>query len=181
MIPILDFVTLAQADMIRETADKFGFSWWLFLSQALSFIIVAALLQKFAYKPILQVLEERRKQIREGLENADKIKQQLADAEVRYQEILNKANADAQRMIDEARVSSSALAERRAQQAISEAEQIVAKAQEATRMEHDRMLTDLKRELGRLVVETTSKVTGKVLTPDDHRRISEETARHATA
>ncbi len=163
-------------DMARETAETFGFTWPLFLSQLLSFIIVAILLQKFAYKPILTVLEERRERIKEGLENADKIKRQLAEAEVRYQEILTKANTEAQKMLDEARASAGALAERRTQQAIVDAEQIIVKAKEATVIEHDRMLTELKREVGRLVLDTTSKVTGKILTPEDQRRISEETA-----
>src|SRR5205823_3989352 len=112
---------------------------------------------------------------------AEKIKQQLADAEKRYQEILTKANTEAQRMIDEARASASAVAERRTQQAISEAEGILAKAREATQLEHERMLSQLKREVGRLVVDTTSKVTGKVLTTEDQQRISEETARQVAA
>lgn len=167
--------------MVRDTAEKFGFNPWLFFSQCISFAIVAFLLQKFAYKPIINVLEERRQRIKEGLENADKIKQQLADAERRYQEILTNANSEAQKMIEEARASAGAVAERRTQQAISEAEGIIAKAREATQLEHDRMLNELKREVGRLVIDTTSKVTGKVLTSDDQRRISEETARQVAA
>ncbi len=172
---------LAQAgggivDSAKETAQAFGFEWPLFLSQCISFAIVAFLLQKFAYKPIVTILEERRQRIAEGLANAEKIKRELAEAEKRYQEILDKANTEAQRMIDEARASASAVAERRTQQAISEAEGIIAKAREATELEHDRMLSELKREVGRLVLDTTSKVTGKVLTDDDQRRISEETA-----
>ena len=79
-------------------------------------------------------------------------------------------------MIEEARASAAAVGERRTQQAIAEAEQIIAKAHEATRIEHDRMLADLKREVGRLVIDTTTRVSGKVLTSDDQRRISEETA-----
>ena len=154
----------------------FGFDWWMFLSQCISFIIVCFLLQKFAYKPILNVLEERRERIAEGLANAEKIKQQLADAEVRYNEILTRANADAQKMLDEAKAGAAALSERKTQQAISEAEQIIVKAREAAVAEHDRMLTELKREVGRLVINTTTKVTGKILTPEDQRRISEETA-----
>lgn len=167
--------------MIKETALTFGFNWSLFFSQAISFMIVCFLLQRFAYKPILQVLAERRRQIKEGLENAEKIKQQLAESEVRYAEILAKANADAQKLIEEARASSSALAERRQQQAVSEAEQIIAKAREATALEHDRILGELKREVGRLIVDTTAKVTGKVLTSEDQKRLSEEAARQANA
>jgi F-type H+-transporting ATPase subunit b len=158
-------------------ADTFGWNPWLFLSQVISFTIVALLLRRFAYKPILQVLEERRQQIAEGLLNAEKIKQQLAEAEQRHAEILAKANAQAQKMIDEARESSSHIAERKRQEAVIAAEQILAKAREASAIEHERTMTELKRELGRLVVNTTAKVTGKVLTPDDQRRLQEEASR----
>ena len=152
-------------DILRETAETFGWNWKLFLSQVISFCIVAFLLQRFAYKPILAVLEERRRKIEEGQLNAEKIKKELAEAEKRYQEIVAKANADAQKMIDEARESAAHLSERKQQEAITAAEQIIAKAREAAAIEHDRTMESLKRELGRLVVDTTAKVTGKVLTP----------------
>jgi len=165
------------SEMLHDTAETFGWNWQLFLSQVASFCIVAFLLRRFAYKPILAVLEERRRRIEEGQLNAEKIKKQLAEAEARYAEILTKANAEAQKMIDQARESSAHLAERKQQEAIAAAEQIIAKAREATAIEHERTMESLKRELGRLVVDTTAKVTGKVLTPEDQRRLQEETAR----
>src|ERR1700719_4750976 len=168
-------------ETIRDTAETFGWNWQLFLSQVISFCIVAFLLRRFAYKPILTVLEERRRKIEEGQLNAEKIKKELAEAEKRYQEILAKANADAQKMIDEARESSAHLAERKEQEAIAAAEQILAKAREASALEHERTMAELKRELGHLVVETTAKVTGKVLTSDDQRRLQEEAARQLAA
>jgi len=164
-------------DLARETGEQFGFDWWIFLSQIISFCLVAWLLQRFAYKPILGVLEERRQRIAEGLLNADKIKQQLAEAEQRYQEILTKGNSEAQKMIDEARASAGVIAERKQQEAIVAAEQILAKAREASALEHERTMSQLKRELGRLVIDTTAKVTGKVLTSDDQRRLQEEASR----
>src|SRR5437667_3465252 len=164
-------------DILRETAETFGWNWKLFLSQVISFCIVAFLLQRFAYKPILAILEERRRKIEEGQLNAEKIRKELAEAEKRYQEILAKANANAQRMIDEARESSAHLAERKQQEATATAEQILAKAKEAAALEHERQMQNLKRELGRLVVDTTAKVTGKVLTPEDEKRLQEEAAR----
>ena len=167
--------------MLRDTADTFGWNVWLFLSQVVSFVIVAFLLRRFAYKPILTVLEERRQRIAEGLLNADKIKQQLAEAEQRYQEILAKGNGEAQKMIDEARASAGVIAERKQQEAIAAAEQILAKAREASVLEHERTMSQLKRELGRLVIDTTAKVTGKVLTPDDQRRLQEEASRQVSA
>lgn len=164
-------------DILRETADTFGWNWKLFLSQVISFCIVAFLLRRFAYKPILAVLEDRRRKIEEGQLNAEKIRKELAEAEKRYQEIVAKANADAQRMIDEARESAAHLSERRQQEAIAAAEQILVKAKEAAALEHERQMQSLKRELGRLVVDTTAKVTGKVLTSDDQKRLQEEAAR----
>src|SRR5437588_12896508 len=122
-------LVLAQAgggilDYAKQTAIQFGFEWPLFLSQAISFVIVALLLTRFAYKPILAVLEERRRRIEEGLLNAEKIKKQLAEAEQRYADILAKANAEAQKMIDETRESSAHLAERKQQEATAAAKQI---------------------------------------------------------
>src|SRR5713226_7733473 len=174
---IIAAVTGGVTDILRETADTFGWNWQLFLSQVISFAIVAFLLRRFAYKPILAVLEDRRRRIEEGLINADKIKKELAEAEKRYQEIVAKANAAAQKMIDEARESSAHLAERKQQEAIAAAEQIIAKARESAALEHERTMESMKRELGRLVVETTAKVTGKVLTSDDQKRLQEEAAR----
>ena len=167
----------AITDIARDTGETFGFNLWMFLSQVISFVIVAILLRHFAYKPVLKVLEERQQRIAEGLLNAEKIKTQLAEAEERYAEILAKANAQAQKMIDEARESAGHVAERKQQEAVAAAEQIVAKAREASAIEHDRTMMQLKRELGRLVVDTTAKVTGKVLTGDDQRRLQEEATR----
>jgi F-type H+-transporting ATPase subunit b len=162
------------SDMLRDTAETFGWNPRLFFSQVISFVIVALLLRRFAYKPILNVLEERRRSIEEGQLNAEKIKRQLDEAEKRYSEILAKANAEAQKMIDEARESSAHLAERKQQEAIAAAEQIIAKAREASAIEHERTMDSLKQELGRLVIDTTAKVTGKVLTPEDQQRLQEE-------
>ena len=176
----MNIAILAASDigeMVRETGEKFGWDLKIFLSQVISFIIVALVLRRFAYKPILQVLEERRQRIAEGLLNAEKIKQQLAEAEQRHADILAKANAQAQKMIDDARESAEHVGERKQQEAIAAAEQIMAKAREATAIERARVMAELKRELGRLVVNTTAKVTGKVLTSEDQRRLQDEASR----
>ncbi len=178
---IATFLAASALDSARETLETFGWNPWLFLSQVISFAIVAFLLQRFAYKPILAVLQRRREQIEQAQLNAEKIKQQLAESGQRHAEILAQANAEAQKMIDEARGSAVVVAERKQQEAIAAAEQIVAKAREASAIEHERTMAQLKRELGRLVVDTTAKVTGKVLTADDQRRLQEEASRQVSA
>jgi F-type H+-transporting ATPase subunit b len=162
---------------MQELLNTFGVEWPKFLAQLILFIIVYFVLKKFAFGPIIAMLEERRKRIEEAQLNAQKIKQQLAEAEKRQTEILATANAEAQRMIDQARESAGHVADRKMQEAIAAAEQVMAKAREASAMEYERSMDQLKRELGHLVVETTAKVTGKVLTPEDQKRLQEEAAR----
>ena len=166
---------------MQDLLNTFGLEWPKFLAQLILFIIVYFVLKKFAFGPIIAMLEERRKRIEEGQLNAQKIKQQLAEAEKRHQEILAKANIEAQKLIDQARESAGIVADRKAQEALAAAEQIIAKAQEAAALEHERSMQQLKRELGHLVVETTAKVTGKVLTPEDQKRLQEEAARQLAA
>src|SRR5436305_13220331 len=96
------FAAATFTDTLKDTADTFGWNWELFLSQVISFAIVAFLLRRFAYKPILAVLEDRRRKIEEGQLNGEKIRNELAEAEKRYQDIVGKANTDAKRINDEA-------------------------------------------------------------------------------
>jgi len=72
------------------------------------------------------------------------------------------------------------LREQETKKAISAAEQIMVKAREAAAQDHTRMLAQLKQEVGRLVVQTTAAITGKILTTEDQRRLAEETARELT-
>ena len=169
------------AQTARSTGETFGVDWPHFLAQVISFSLVAFLLYRFAYDPILRVLAERRQQIAEGLENAEKIKAELARTEAARQEVLSQANAQAARMIEEARAAAARVQERESQKAIREAEQIIAKAHEATTAERARMLADLKREIVTLVVRTTGTVTGKILTEADQQRLAEETRRQLAA
>ncbi len=159
-----------------DTMHTFGVDWPHFIAQVISFCVVAFLLHRFAYKPILKVLEDRRQRIAEGLANAEKIKQELAKTESARQEILNQANVQANRFIEEAHAAAARVQEQETQKAIATAEQVIARARQAAAQDHARMLAELRREVGRLVVETSAKVTGKILTADDQQRLIEETA-----
>lgn len=164
-------------DQIHDVARTFGVDWSHFFAQIISFAIVCILLYKFAYKRVLTMLEERRQRIAEGLANAEKSKAALAKAEAERQEILAQANAQANKLIEEARAAAARVQEQETQKAIAAAKQIIEKANEAAAQERARTLADLKREVGRLVVQTTATVTGKILTAEDQRRLAEETAK----
>jgi F-type H+-transporting ATPase subunit b len=160
---------------IEQIARTFGVDWTHLIAQILSFSIVCVLLQRFAYRPVLAMLEERRQRIAEGLANAENIKAELARTEAQRQEMMAQVNAQATRLIEEARAAAARVQQQETQRAIAAAEQIMLKAREATEREHDRMLAELKREVGRLIVQTTAAVTGKILTPEDQQRLAEET------
>jgi len=175
-------LTLAAAGgQVDEIARTFGVDWPHFLAQVLSFAIVCAVLYFFAYKRVLAMLEERRQQIEMGLANAAQIKAELARTEAQRQEVIGQAYVQATKMIDEARAAAARVQQEETQKAVSAAEQIVARAREAAAQDHARMLAELRREVGRLVVQTTAAVAGKVLTPEDQRRLAEDTAKRLSA
>ena len=161
---------------IQQIAATFGVDWPHLFAQTVSFGIVCLVLYLLAYKPILQMLEARRQQIASGLANAEKIKAELARIENERQAVLLKADAEGKQLIEEARAAAARVQAAETRKAIASAEQILARAREAAARDHARMLAELKHEVGRLVVQTTASVTGKILTAEDHRRLAEETA-----
>jgi len=169
------------AGQIEQIARTFGVAWPHLIAQTLSFTVVCALLYWLAYRPILQMLEQRRQQIADGLANAEQIRAELAKTEAQRHQVLTRAHDEAKVIVREARNAAARIEVQGTQQANAMATEILAKAHQATEREHALMLGDLKREVGRLVLQTTAVVTGKVLTADDQRRLAEESARRLTA
>jgi len=163
------------------TLHRLGVGWPELIGQLICFAIIFFFLKMFAFKPIQALLEQRKQRIDEAITNADKIKDELAKTEAARQEILNQAATQANKLIEEARAAAARVQEQETQKAISQAEQIIAKAREASAADHARMLAELKREVGTLVVKTTAAVTGKILTPEDQRRLAEETRQRLAA
>ena len=174
------FAAAAEAEsgnIVTNITTRFGVTKELFISQLIAFLVVAFLLKKFAYQPVLTMLEERRQRIAEGIENAEKIKEELASTEAARKKIMEDANATANKMIEEARAVAAQVQEKESQKAVAQAEQIISQAREAASADHARMLAELKQEIGGLVVKTTAQVVGKVLTPEDQKRLVDEANR----
>jgi F-type H+-transporting ATPase subunit b len=181
---MIAFILFAAQDgdgQIAQIAHTFGVDWAHLGTQVISFVIVCAVLYKFAYRPILKMLEERRQQIAQGLANAEKIKAELDRTEAQRQEVLRQAHGQVAKFIEDARAAAVRVGEAETQKAIAAAEQITTKAREAAAQDHDRVLAELKREVGRLVVHASATLTGKILTPEDQQRLAEETAKEVAA
>jgi F-type H+-transporting ATPase subunit b len=166
---------------VEQIAHTFGVDWPQLIAQIVSFSIVCFLLQRFANKPVLSMLEQRRKRIEEGIANTKKIADELARAETRRQEMLTQTNKQINKLLEEARVAAARVKDEETQKAVAAAEQILAKSREAAQQDYARMLAELKTELGKLVVQATTTVTRKILTPEDQRRLDEETAAQIAA
>ncbi len=176
---MIALLLLAQPEggggQIQQIASTFGVDWPHLLGQIVSFAVLCVLLYKFAYRRVLATLAARRQQIADGLAGAERMKVELEQTERAREQALREAAAQGAAMIEEARQAAARVQREETCKAVAAAEQIIAKAREAAALDHARMLAELRSEVGRLVVQTTAAVTGKVLTADDQRRLAEET------
>jgi F-type H+-transporting ATPase subunit b len=120
-------------------------------------------------------LEQRRQQIAQTVADREKIKMELEQAEAERRRVMVQADLKATQVIEEAHSAAARLMDQEMQKAVAMAEQVIANSRQAASREHDRMLAELKQEIGALVVQATSTVTRKILTSEDQKRMAEET------
>jgi F-type H+-transporting ATPase subunit b len=168
-------------DNFVHVGEQTGFTLQQFIAQCIVVTILFLVMNQFAWKPVRGMLEKRRKTIEDSMANAERIKKELADAEATRLSIIQKANDKANLIIAEAEKSAAAITEQRAKEATRQAEDIVKNAHEASVLDRNRLMSELKQHLGELVIQTTEKVTGKVLSADDQNRLNSETLRQLEA
>ena len=166
---------------MEETLQTLGIYWDKLIAQLICFTILIFVLQRFAYKPVLGILEARRRRIAQGLADAEKARKELAEAEARKLQILTDANQKADQLLADAQKAIAIQTEAKLQEAIAQAEAIVQKAQGSMALEKEKMLSDVRQEIARLVVDVSHKVIGKLLTPEDQKRLNQETLEHLSA
>lgn len=165
---------------IQQLAHQFGVDWKLILMQALNFLIVAFLLYKFAFKPVLKTIDERQQKIADGLQYAQEMKDKLADAERKQQEVLRNAQQEAQKIIAEARSSAKDFYDRQTQEATQRVEEMLERGRQANELERQKMLADVRQEVAKLVVQVSERVLARQLSEQDksafNARAAEELA-----
>ena len=168
---------VAADNKITMITDKFGVSVPTLIAQMVNFCFVALVLYYFAVKPISTTLEERQQKISDGLQYAEEMKTQLAEAERERTEKVKQAAIGAQKILAEAREQSKEMIEVKTQEAAAQAEAIIRKASEATELERQKMLADVRQEVARLVVATSSKVLSRDLSDAEKSTFSESAAK----
>ncbi|MFP4166061.1 MAG: F0F1 ATP synthase subunit B [Opitutales bacterium] len=157
-------------------AENFGLKPELIVAQGINFILVMVVLWKFAVKPVVSTLDERQQKIADGLQYAEEMKTQLAEAERERAEKRKETSEEAQRILAEAREQAKELLEKKTQEATAQAEAVLRKASEATELERQKMLSDVRQEVARLVVETSAKVLSRELSDEEKQDFSETAA-----
>jgi len=168
-------------DNMENIAMVTGVNWPQLIAQCIAVLVMFTFLWKFAWQPVRKILEERQAKIAESMANAERIKKELLEAEATRLSIIQKANDQATALIVEAEKAAALRGDEKTQEALRQAEDILRKAREAAVLERDRLMAELKREVGSLVIQTTEKVAGKVLTADDRNRLNSETLRQLSA
>lgn len=158
-------------------AGTFGLDVSLIVAQGLSFLIVAFLLWRFAFKPVMATMEEREAKISQGLTDAEKAKQQLESAEREKAEKLKEANGSAQTILQEARTQAEEFAAKQKETLEGELAEKRRRADEAIALEREKVLNEARADIARLVVLTSGKVLQKELSDEERSRLNAAAAR----
>jgi F-type H+-transporting ATPase subunit b len=161
---------------ITKITQDFGISVPFILAQIVNFLVVAFVLWRFAFKPVLATLDERQKKIAAGLQYTEDMKAKLEAIQQESVASAKKAQVEATRIIDEARKQAKEFLEKQTQESAAKANDILVRAQQVIELEKKKMLAEARTEIARLVVETTQRVLSKELSDADRNRYSESAA-----
>ena len=161
-----------------EILNQFGVQPILLAAQAVNFFILLFILKKFLYKPILKVLETRKKTIEQSLKNAEEIERRLNEITEKEAQALVRSAREGEKIIREAGNEYTQIIE----DAKKEYERIINKAIEDakrfTQLEQTKLEQQVKENLAGLVALALEKVTGKVITEKQKKQIIEKEVRN---
>lgn len=157
-----------------DILNQFGVQPVLLAAQVVNFLILLFILKKLLYKPILRVLEERKKRIEDSLKNADEIERKLAEADKEAERILNRALAEGQKFLDQTNQAAAQIMERTNQAAEEILRKATKEGEKIVEMQKDVLMRQVREHVGSLVTLILEKVTGKKITLKDQKEIIEK-------
>ncbi len=154
--------------------EGLGISIPTLITQIVSFIILLVLLCVFAYKPIMKMMDERARRIKDSLEQAEAVKQQSVTAEAELKKQIEQVNREGQDRIERAIKAGEEVKLKAEADAKKEAETLLTRARAEIRQERDEAIGDVRKEFADLTVLAAGKVIGKSLDKADHRELIEK-------
>ena len=141
-------------------APKLG----LFVWALIIFVMLVLLLSKFAWKPIMKAIHEREDGIQKSIDEAKKVREEMASMKAENETLLAQARAEREGMLKEARTMGEEIVAKSRQDAEKEYKRMVEKALEDIRSEKMRALTDVKNQLAQLSIEVAERILRQELT-----------------
>jgi len=153
---------------------QLGINAWFLVSQIVCFIILWAVLQRFVFPVITRMLDRRAAVIREGIENAEKARNELAEAQTRVEQMMAQARQEAQQALAQATQAAEHIRAEMEREARARADQIIRQAQVRIQQETAQAKAELRQQVADLAILAASRVLGTSLNDAGHRRLVEE-------
>ena len=141
------------------------------LGQTVAFVIFIAICWKYVWPPIIAILEEREKRIADGLEAAKKADDSLEEAQLAFDQEMNKAKAEAAEILEKANARASQIVNEATSKAETEAEKILTSASKTIENDVNKAKEELRHKMSELIIETSEKILGEEITPDKHQEL----------
>ena len=141
------------------------------LGQTVAFVIFIAICWKYVWPPIIAIMEEREKRIADGLEAAKKADDSLQEAQLAFDQEMNKAKAEAAEILDKANARASQIVNDATSKAETEAEKILTSASKTIENDVNKAKEELRHKMSELIIETSEKILGEEITPDKHQKL----------
>jgi F-type H+-transporting ATPase subunit b len=160
---------------------ELGVSFWKLAVQLVAFSVFIFLIWRFAFGPIMAILDQRQEKIREGIEAAQRMQAEMEATAARNEEILAEARKEAQAILTNAREAGEATLARAREEAGKQADEYLARAGATLRAETEQARMQLRQEVADLAVTAATKIVRKELDPAAQTRLIEETLAEATS
>ncbi len=151
-----------------------GINLPVFISQIIAFLILFGLLIFVAYKPLLKMLDERSRRIKESLEQAEAVKEQSLHAEEEVKKQIQSASQQGQDIIARATQTSDEIRSKAQDLARKDAEALIERARQAIKTERDEAVEELRQQFADLTILAAGKVIGESLDKESHKELIEK-------
>ena len=164
-----------------EGLSSLGINVPTLIAQIVNFVILFGLLYLVAYKPIMRMLDERSRRIKESMEQTDQIREQAAKAEQETARRIEEAGKEAQNIIGQAVQAGEEAKQKTREDAQKEGEKLVTRARAEIDRERDEAIGELRKEFADLTVLAAGKVIDRSLDKEKHRRLIEQVLEESTS
>ncbi len=160
--------------------EELGISLPILLAQIINFVILLGLLYLVAYKPIMRMLDERSRKVKESMEQTELIKQQAERAEEEVKKQLEAASKEGMEIITRAMHTGEEVRQKAQQEAKQDAETLIARARVEIQRERDGAIDELRKEFADLTIMAAEKVIEKSLDKQTHRQLIDKVLEEST-